>query len=96
MARKRLAANSADADPSEPYERYETEKLFLDVENPRLVELGLHSDAPQFDIQKALWDKMAVAELAMSIAYNGYFPHEPLFLEKRDDEDGLSSKGIDE
>jgi hypothetical protein len=30
---------------------------------------------------KALWDEMAVEEVAMSIAYSGYFEHEPLFVE---------------
>src|SRR5262249_32857223 len=67
---------------TEPYERFDTEKLLLDQENPRIVELGLPADAKQDDITKALWEKMAVAEVAMSIAWNGYFAHEPLFVEK--------------
>jgi hypothetical protein len=31
---------------------------------------------------KALWEEMAVEEVAMSIAYSGYFEHEPLFVER--------------
>ena len=64
------------------YERFETENLLLDPENPRLVEFGLGDDPKQFDITKALWERMAVNEVAMSIAWNGYFEHEPLFIEK--------------
>ncbi len=56
--------------------------LKLDENNPRLVEFGLDKNASQFDILKALWEKMAVEEVAMSIAYNGYFEHEPLFAEE--------------
>jgi len=72
---------SKSAPQPDPYQKFETEKLFLDPENPRLVELGLGADPKQFDITKALWEKMAVAEVAMSIAWNGYFPHEPVFIE---------------
>jgi hypothetical protein len=67
--------------PGDPYQRFETEKLILDPENPRIVEMGLGHNPKQFDILKALWEKMAVAEVAMSIAWNGYFLHEPLFIE---------------
>jgi hypothetical protein len=66
----------------DPYERLKTEDLFLDAENPRLIELGLGANAKPIDMTKALWEKMAVAEVAMSIAWNGYFPHEPLFVEQ--------------
>jgi hypothetical protein len=57
-------------------------KLLLDVENPRLAEYGVRSNAEQDDLVKVLWDKMAVAEVAMSIAYSGFFEYEPLFVEK--------------
>jgi hypothetical protein len=66
----------------DPYDRFETKKLLLDPENPRTVEFGLGDNPTQLDILKALWEKMAVAEVAMSIAWNGYFPHEPLFIEQ--------------
>ncbi len=70
----------------DPYQRFETSKLLLDPENPRLVEFDLGPEPRQFDILKTLWERMAVTEVAMSIAWNGYFAHEPLFIEK--DEDG--------
>ncbi|HXR08979.1 MAG TPA: ParB/Srx family N-terminal domain-containing protein [Candidatus Acidoferrum sp.] len=56
--------------------------LLLDPNNPRLGEYGIKPDAAQADLLKVLWEKMAVEELAMSIAYNGYFQHEPLLVEK--------------
>ena len=43
------------------------------------------ADATRDELVKALWDEMAVEELAMSIAYNGYFEHEPLFVEDSGD-----------
>lgn len=68
--------------PSEGgYERIELDDLILDVKNPRLAELGITSTATPFDLVKALWEKMAVEEVATSIAYSGYFDHEPLFVE---------------
>jgi hypothetical protein len=63
------------------YKRIELDKLRLDATNPRLAELGIPSTATQFELLKALWDEMAVEEVAMSIAYSGYFEHEPLFVE---------------
>jgi hypothetical protein len=67
------------------YKQVALEKLLLDAENPRLAELGILSTASQFDLLKALWEEMAVEEVAMSIAYSGYFEHEPLFVEKMQD-----------
>lgn len=64
-----------------PYRRFATKDLSLDPENPRIIEFGLGHNPKQIDILKALWEKMAVAEVAMSIAWNGYFEHEPLFIE---------------
>ncbi|MCC6393404.1 MAG: ParB N-terminal domain-containing protein [Bryobacterales bacterium] len=76
------------AEPQQPlvapdggYQRVDIEDLLLDVKNPRLAEIGITSSATQFDLVKALWDEMAVEEVAMSIAYSGYFDHEPLFVE---------------
>jgi hypothetical protein len=65
-----------------PYEHFALDKLLLDASNPRLAELGILPSASQFDILKALWEEMAVEEVAMSIAYSGYFEHEPLFVEE--------------
>jgi len=56
--------------------------LLLDPNNPRLAEFGIPPGASQSDLLKTLWDEMAVAEVAMSIAYSGYFEHEPLFVER--------------
>jgi hypothetical protein len=64
----------------EPYERLEVDKLLFDPRNPRLAEYGITSDVTQPELLKTLWQKRAIEELAMSIAYNGYFLHEPLFV----------------
>ena len=68
--------------PRGHYDRIELRHLRLDQNNPRLAELGIPADATQPELVKALWDEMAVEEVAMSIAYSGYFEHEPLFVEK--------------
>src|SRR5271165_5999267 len=67
------------------YTHIELDKLLLDAKNPRLAELGIPETASPFDLLKALWDEVAVEEVAMSIAYSGYFEHEPLFVEETDD-----------
>lgn len=67
--------------PSGGYDHIELKKLLLDPKNPRLAELGILDGSPQFDLLKALWEEMAAEEVAMSIAYSGYFEHEPLFVE---------------
>jgi hypothetical protein len=72
----------APTEPVGPYERVPVEKLSLDAENPRLAEFGISIRSSQFDLLKTLWDEMAVQEIAMSIAFSGYFEHEPLFVEK--------------
>jgi hypothetical protein len=56
------------------------EDLLLDAKNPRLVEYAQGRDPTQFDLLRTLWQKMAVDELAMSMAANGFFQHEPLFV----------------
>src|SRR5258708_8254264 len=67
------------------YHHINLDELLLDATNPRLAELGIPETASQFDLLKALWDEMAVEEVAMSIAYSGYFEHEPLFVEDNGD-----------
>lgn len=79
--------------PDGGYQRIGIEDLLLDVKNPRLAELGITSSATQFDLVKALWDEMAVEEVAMSIAYSGYFDHEPLFVEPLATENSILSSG---
>lgn len=90
--RKNQVHPAADAS-KQPYERYPVGALLLDPENPRLVEYGLPPGASQNDILKLLWERMAVEEIAMSIAYNGFFPHEPLFIEKQPNGDLVVIEG---
>jgi hypothetical protein len=54
------------------------DKLLLDDENPRLAS-GLGGDT-QEDLLKVLWTEMSVDEVALSIAANGFFPEENLFV----------------
>lgn len=53
-------------------------RLLLDTENPRLAS-GVNGRT-QDDLLKILWDEMAVDEVALSIAANGFFREEPLFV----------------
>jgi hypothetical protein len=54
------------------------DKLILDQHNPRLA-AGTNGDVlSQRDLVARLWTEMAVDEVALSIARNGYFPGEPL------------------
>ena len=52
--------------------------LLLDPENPRLGAMG--DAATQDNLVRMLWQEMAVDEVALSIAANGYFKEEPLFV----------------
>ncbi len=58
-----------------------TAQLLFDRNNPRLF---LQSDMPETDMVRLLWRDFAVEEVALSIAHNGYFSHEPLFVAKED------------
>ena len=68
---------------SEAYEPIVTKApvrlLELDSENPRLVSDGVRSRR-QADLLQTLWTEMDVAELVDSIAENGFFQEEPLFV----------------
>src|SRR2546428_59347 len=57
-------------------------QLIFDSHNPRLVESGEPTN--QNEILQILWREFSVAEIALSIAANGYFQHEPLFATKDD------------
>ena len=59
------------------------EQLHLDAKNPRIQELG--EDISEEEILKVLWREYSVDEVAMSIAQNGFFPHEPLFVVEEND-----------
>jgi hypothetical protein len=52
--------------------------LLLDPENPRLE--AVTSTTNQTELIKAMWREMAVDEVALSIAENGFFEEEPLFV----------------
>lgn len=60
-------------------EQLPVKDLLLDQENPRLAQ-SPDNDRRQIDIIKLMWNEMAVDELVLSIAANGFFPEEPLFV----------------
>lgn len=53
-------------------------ELLLDPENPRLASGACGGS--QKELLKILWNEMAVDEVALSIAANGFFQEEPLFV----------------
>lgn len=53
-------------------------ELLLDPENPRLASGA--GGRSQKELLKILWNEMAVDEVALSIAANGFFKEEPLFV----------------
>ncbi len=53
------------------------EELRFDSSNPRLF---LENDLSDEELVLILWREFAVDEVALSIANNGYFRHEPLFV----------------
>ncbi len=65
----------------------EVDDLLLDPKNPRLASNDLE-DPTQEDLVKILWQQMAVDELLLSIAANGYFPEERLFVIPSDESEG--------
>jgi ParB-like nuclease domain len=58
-------------------EAVDVDQLLLDEENPRLE--GMVKTTDQRELIKAMWTEMAVSEVALSIAANGFFEEEPLF-----------------
>ncbi len=58
-------------------------KLRFDEENPRLVEIGDFTGLSEDEKAVILWRDMAAEEIANSMAQHGYYPHEPLFAEKK-------------
>jgi hypothetical protein len=61
-------------------------QLLLDPENPRLE--GIAKSKEQIELLRAMWREMAVGEVALSIAENGFFEEEPLFAIPAPDEEG--------
>jgi hypothetical protein len=66
--------------PKGVFEHIRVDDLQLDVRNPRLVEYGISPKEKPEKVLEILWDKMAVDEVAMSIAASGYWEYEPLFV----------------
>lgn len=56
------------------------EQLGFDSLNPRLASVDRESELTQEQLLKILWSEMAVDEIALSIAANGYRPEEPLLV----------------
>jgi hypothetical protein len=56
----------------------DVDRLLFDAENPRLSAMG--ETKSQDELLEVLWNEMAVSEVALSIAANGYFEEEPLFI----------------
>lgn len=61
--------------------RLRIDALCFDRRNPRLF---LDGELDDPDMVERLWKEFAVDELALSIASNGYFEHEPLFVAPED------------
>jgi len=62
--------------PSQPEP---VERLDFDTKNPRLAMADVEAGTSQEQILRILWREMAVDEIALSIAANGFFTYEPLF-----------------
>ena len=60
------------------------EALHLDADNPRIRQVGDGLD--EGEILRILWREYSVEEVAMSIAHNGFFDHEPLFAAEEGDQ----------
>ena len=61
--------------------RFQIDELCFDRRNPRLF---LDGELDEPDLVERLWKEFAVDELALSIASNGYFEHEPLFVAREE------------
>ena len=63
--------------PESPVVDVSVYELCFNHQNPRLF---LEHEQSEEDLILRLWRDFAVDEVALSIAYNGYFRHEPLFV----------------
>ncbi|MHB2025111.1 MAG: hypothetical protein ACYCPQ_00525 [Elusimicrobiota bacterium] len=70
--------NMPSANGAESIIDMSVDQLLLDARNPRLAS-GADAET-QDDLLKVLWNEMAVDEVALSIAANGFFREEPLFV----------------
>jgi hypothetical protein len=76
----KAAKNSPPKVPQGTPDHVPVKDLHFDTRNPRLVEYGVTAKTSQDDILEILWEKMAVDEIAMSIAASGFWDYEPLFV----------------
>jgi len=65
-----------------PSEQEPIDSLYFDTKNPRLAMADVSEATPQDEVLRVLWREMAVDEIALSIAANGFFTYEPLFAAK--------------
>src|SRR5207249_11462003 len=75
MAKERASSYGI---PEGDFKEIPEERLFFDPENPRLM--GQSDKEEQSGLLEILWTRMGVDEVALSIANNGYFPHERLLV----------------
>ena len=81
MTSPRVPTESSSVQRFDP-EPVSVDLLSLDPRNPRIQQLGEALDEER--ILEKLWREYSVDEVAMSIAQNGFFPHEPLFAAEED------------
>ena len=77
MATQRTLGGASEQQSFVP-ELVAIEQLHLDARNPRIQEIG--RGLSEEGILEILWREYSVDEVALSIAQNGFFPHEPLFV----------------
>jgi RNA polymerase sigma factor (TIGR02999 family) len=56
----------------------EVDRLILDPDNPRFASAGV--DAGTRELVKLMWEEMAVAEVALSVAAKGFYRQDPLLV----------------
>lgn len=77
-----MAPEKEQALASPAVEDVPTSELCFDYKNPRFF---LEHDESEEKLILRLWRDFAVDEVALSIAHNGYFHHEPLFATTEDE-----------
>ena len=78
----RSTAGEANEERQFVPEYVSVDELHLDSRNPRIQQIAAGLDQRQ--ILEILWREYSVEEVALSIAQNGFFPHEPLFAAEED------------
>jgi hypothetical protein len=69
-------------EPTPPPQLINERDLRFDPRNSRVADYD--ADTDQDTLLQTLWRDFAVDELALSIAANGFFDHEPLFAARED------------